>query len=157
MNVQGLFAGHTDTPLTETGRKQAIKAGKKAKDLGIDVIVSSPLSRALDTAKHVAEAIGYDAKNIVTHNLFMERFYGKMEGMPYAPNLRQEDMKDAETTDDLLVRARKALDYLESLDADHILVVSHGAFGRALRHHAKKDFPFSRFEKIPNAEILELI
>lgn len=157
MNVTGLFAGHTDTPLTDKGRRQATKAGKAAKKLGIHLMISSPLSRALETARLVAKEIGYPADCIIENKLFMERFYGDMEGKPYEINLSQEDMKSAETLDDLLLRARKALDFVESRPEEHILVVSHGSFGRALRHHAREDFPFSNYHRIPNAEILELI
>lgn len=42
------------------------------------------------------------------------------------------------------------------LEAETILVVSHGAFGRALRHHVKKDHPMSKYQPIPNAELIQL-
>src|SRR5690606_2527197 len=58
MNRQGVFSGSIDTPLTDEGRKQAKRAGKLARDFGIDYIVSSPLARALETAQIIAGEIG---------------------------------------------------------------------------------------------------
>lgn len=157
MNVLGLFAGRIETPLTEEGRRQATKAGKKAKDLGIDFIVSSPLSRAHDTARLVAKEIGYPEDKIALSELLLERNYGSMEGRPYSDNARNNDFSGSESKKELLARARQALTMLEEIEADTILVVSHGSFGRALRHHVLEDFPFTHPHRIPNAEILELI
>jgi phosphohistidine phosphatase len=51
-----------DRPLTEEGIKKLTLAAKGAAVLveGFDVIISSPLVRALDTAKITAEAVGYE-------------------------------------------------------------------------------------------------
>ena len=57
-NVENKICGMTDSPLTEKGRQQARELGRKVKESGvhIDEILYSPLSRAADTAKAVAEA-----------------------------------------------------------------------------------------------------
>ena len=59
-NVENKICGMTDSPLTEKGRQQAWELGRKVKESGahIDEILYSPLSRAADTAKAVAEATG---------------------------------------------------------------------------------------------------
>ncbi len=155
MNVAGLFSGTIETPLTDTGRKQAKIAGEKAKNLGIDLIVASPLGRALETAQIIAKEAGYSLDKIQTNSLLIERHFGEMEGKAWHPDLNLDDIVDIETPDTLLARARKALDWLESLEADTILVVAHGAFGRALRHHVLEDFPFTHPSKLANAEIVK--
>jgi uncharacterized phosphatase len=157
MNKMGLFAGSTDTPLTAEGRQQAKLAGQKAKDYGINYIVCSPLSRAHDTARIIAKEIGYPEEDIHLNSLLVERHFGELEGKSWAPDLNVDGFSDIETVDNLLERARRALDFLESLEQDTVLVVSHGAFGRALRHHAIVDFPFSTYIQIPNAEIFQLL
>jgi phosphohistidine phosphatase len=60
-----------DRPLTEEGvEKMAEGAIGIAKVMEkVDVIVSSPLTRALDTAKITAEALGFDKKIITTQYL----------------------------------------------------------------------------------------
>lgn len=44
-----------DAPLTALGREQAIEAREKVKTLGIKRVIASPLTRAIQTAKHIFE------------------------------------------------------------------------------------------------------
>lgn len=157
MNLQGFFAGTTNTPLTAKGRKQAKKAGVAAKKLNIDYIVSSPLTRALDTAKIIAKEIGYPIDKIEINPLFIERNFGEMEGKTYSVDLDLDGVIGVERTDDLLARTKLALAYLTNLETDSVLVVSHGSFGRGLRHHLFEEFPLSHPHRIPNAEIVSWI
>lgn len=59
-NVEDKICGATDVPLTEKGHEQAILTGKKFLELGYtaDEILSSPLIRAADTARHISEITG---------------------------------------------------------------------------------------------------
>jgi broad specificity phosphatase PhoE len=157
LNVQQLFAGSTDTPLTDKGRRQARQAGRRARTLGIDHIIASPLSRALETAQIIAREIGYPEERITQHDLLVERHYASLEGTPYQRDLDLSRFPDVEQHEALLERARQALEYLESLPHETILVVSHGGFGRALRHHLIKEFPYSHPHRIPNAEIFQFV
>lgn len=154
MNVQAKLAGHTETPLTNAGKTQAKKAGQSAKHIAIDLIISSPLSRALETATIFAKQINYPSKNIIVNPILIERFYGVMEGHSYSPDLNFDGVSDFETDNILVTRARLALDWINSLKADNILVVSHGSFGRALRSITKSEYPMSHPERINNAELL---
>jgi broad specificity phosphatase PhoE len=157
MNKAGKISGHTDTPLAEEGRKQAKKTGKKAKQLGIDYIICSPLIRAHETAKIIAREIGYPIDKIEVNPLFIERNFGAMEGQPYRPDIDYDGIADAEKTDVFLARAEQAVMYLKSLPHSKILVVSHGSTSRALRHHLIKDQPFHMPIKYKNAELVEWI
>lgn len=158
MNVSGHWAGTSETPLTTEGRKQAKLAGKKAKKLNIDYIVSSPLKRAHETAKIIAEEIGYPIDQIYINPLFVERHWGKLEGAKWSPDIDLDGISDIETVDTIVERGKLALDFLKTLDANNILVVSHGSFGRAIRHHLIEEYPYSSLgtekTKIPNAKIV---
>lgn len=157
LNVQGRVAGITNTPLTEEGREQAKQAGSKAKNLGIEHIISSPLSRAYDTAKLIAQEVNYPIKDIEVNPLFIERSFGSMERQPYQADIDYDGIIDAESETVFLTRARFAIDYLKSLPYAKILVVSHGATGRALRHHLVIDEPFNHLNRLKNGEIVEWI
>ena len=63
-NVENKICSMTDSPLTERGRAQARALGQKVKAGGyaIDEILYSPLSRAADTAKAIADATGIPAR-----------------------------------------------------------------------------------------------
>ena len=157
MNATGQFAGTTNTPLTKLGRRQAKLAGKKSKDLKIDLIISSPLSRAHDTAKIIAKEVGYPENKIKINPLLAERSYGSMEGQPYAPGFDLDGIADVESTNDLLLRAKEIVDFINRQKVENILVVSHGSIGRAVRHHLLEEFPFHKYRRLENAEIVQWI
>lgn len=158
MNIQGVWSGQVETPLTQTGRNQATLAGKELQETGItiDYIIASPLSRAHDTAILIAKEIGYPIENIEINPLFLERHFGALEGQPWQPDLDIDGISDIESTDKILNRARLALDYLDSLHYDNILVAAHGSIGRAIRHHIITAIPYHQYEhKLPNAMIVQ--
>lgn len=157
LNVDGKIAGVTDTPLVPEGKTQAKHAGKKAKNLGIEHIISSPLSRAHETARIIAKEIGYPEDKIEVNPLFIERNFGSLEGTDYRPDTDYDGISDAEKTHEFLSRAELCVKYLHSLPYNKILVVSHGATGRALRHHLFEDQPFHLPVKYNNAELVEWI
>jgi broad specificity phosphatase PhoE len=170
LNVAGLFAGHTETPLTANGRQQALEAGLKIKQdyPKIDLIVSSPLSRTYDTAKIIAQQIGYPGTNIMLSDLLIERNFGIIEGTSYDEFWKTHVHEDidklvgAETVEQLHQRAIKALNYLKSQSANNILVVTHGAMARALNRvvqnlpHSNQYLDAQQLKfRLKNAEIVE--
>lgn len=153
MNMTGHIAGITETPLVKEGREQAKIAGKKAIKLGIDLIVTSPLSRALETAQIIAKEINYPVDKIHTSRLLLERDFGSAEGHPYAPDLDLDGFSDIEALNTLIERAHLSVRWIDSLPGNTVLVVGHGSFGRALRS-VLTDHAFSNAEKIQNTEFL---
>ena len=63
-NVLGRICGSTDIPLTDRGREMARETGRKIVEEGlkIDKIISSPLSRAYETATIIASFLGLEVK-----------------------------------------------------------------------------------------------
>lgn len=163
-NEAGVYSGHTDTPLTEEGREQARLAGEYARSLHIDHIIASPLSRAHDTARIIAKEIGYPSGKIELNSLIMERNFGSLEGKTWTPDFNVDGIADVETHESLKKRVQLAYEYIQSLSAQNILVVSHGATGRMFRHVVDPTTPYFsedpelrlkyRFE---NAKIVRLV
>lgn len=166
-NKAKIWNGPTDTPLTPKGRAQAKKAGQKAREQGLvfDVIISSPLSRAHDTAKQMASALDYPHDKIILDNQFIERDFGKMEGrrdlLATTKYVLDESAIDpyqgVEKLADLQKRMDDFLAYLHSLPHDTILVVGHGGAGRALRRAIQREPLNKRGKSFANAEIVRLI
>jgi probable phosphoglycerate mutase len=166
-NKARIWAGSSDTPLTSDGEVQAKLAGLLAKEKGLsfDIIVSSPLKRAHDTAKIFADEIGYPHADIVLHDYLIERKFGKLEGRKdlvaatkYAVNEAAIDKYDGvEALEELHRRALATYEYLESLPHDTILVVGHGAHGRALRRVIKKEPLSKRGTAYRNAELVRFL
>ena len=71
----GRHTGRTDVPLTETGRAQAIALGVRLAGHPFDLVLTSPLSRAADTAA----LAGFGDRAIVDPDL-REWDYGAFEG-----------------------------------------------------------------------------
>lgn len=141
MNVAGLLSGRTETPLTERGVEQAKASGKQLKEKlpHIDLIVCSPYERTYETAKLIAEEIGYPVENIQKNEMFIERTFGILEGTSGKEFLDNHEysefdgVKGSETIEALQNRAEKSFRWLQALEEDNILVVGHGAFARAIK------------------------
>jgi uncharacterized phosphatase len=160
MNEQGRFSGQTETPLTAKGREQARQAGEQAEKLHIDLIISSPLSRAHDTARIIATEIGYPEQRIQLNNLLLERHFGSAEGAPYSREFDMERVADAEALDTLHARLKQFWNELQNTPAQNILVVSHGSAGRMLRSIVQPHIPFhgtSEAHHLPNAQLIQLV
>lgn len=157
--VSKLSGAGSDTPLTPEGRAQAKAAGIAARSLGINYIISSPLIRAHDTAKIIAKEIGFPEDDIELNSLLIERHFGPLEGTLWTPDLNLDGVSDVETRDSVLARAHLALEHLQTLNAENILISSHGTFGRALRHILQPDTPFKvtpMSARFPNGQIVKL-
>lgn len=168
MNVLGQRSGHTNTPLHAEGHTQAKAAGKLARDQGIvfDIVLASPLDRAHNTAKHIALEVGYDLDHILLDERLMERHYGILEGKVdtdvVSEGIRSgehyiDQYDSVESLADMQARADEMLAYLHSLDHDTILIVTHGAIGRAL-HRSVNELPIHvAAVRYNNAELIKLI
>lgn len=77
-NLQGRFQGHLDSPLSPLGRAQAAALGRRIAGEPFDVIYSSDLGRALDTAGAIARLSGHAIKADVA---LRERNFGILEGL----------------------------------------------------------------------------
>ncbi len=78
-NVAHRLQGSSDIPLNDNGRDQARAAAPQlARIAPVKTIVSSDLSRALETAQIIADAMG---ASVVTDPRLQERSYGVWEGL----------------------------------------------------------------------------
>ncbi len=120
-NAERRFGGHTATPLSPRGRKQASATAVALKNDSISVIYSSDLARALETAQPLATLTGLPVN---ATEAFRERSVGVMEGLTfedaaqkhpdeYAALLRRDFdriLTGGESYRQLLDRARNKLD-----------------------------------------------
>ena len=78
-NVLNKVCGRTEVELTEKGREQARLLGEGLKDKGIEVIIASPMKRAYETGRIVAEKCGVAAVEV--DDRLIEQDYGIYEGV----------------------------------------------------------------------------
>jgi broad specificity phosphatase PhoE len=64
-NINFLLQGVTDIPMNQTGIEQVKLAAQAIRAEDWDVVLTSPLSRARQTAEIIAEKIGFDKSQII--------------------------------------------------------------------------------------------
>lgn len=133
-NAQGLSQGNIDIPLNAAGLKQAHVAAAVLRNRGIAAIVTSPLSRAYDTAMITAAALGLAVE--IDEGL-REVSFGAQEGQPMSEWFSdwvggRFTPAGAESFSELRARATAAINRALERPAP-VLVVAHGALFRALR------------------------
>jgi broad specificity phosphatase PhoE len=143
-NVARRCQGHDDRArLTERGRAQALEAVDAVRARGVDLVVASDLTRALETADLVAGALGVTR---LIDPLVRERSFGYLEGSPLTfatptdTGIADDVVVDpdarpvgGESVRDVVLRARRFLEKAELAWPDRrLLVVTHGGFVRAL-------------------------
>jgi broad specificity phosphatase PhoE len=136
-NVDMRLQGVSDIPLNDYGRQQAHTAANALRSGDWESIVSSPLSRALETANIVAAKLGFENVEVLPE--LIERSFGVAEGLTYEDwKARYQDGQNvdhAETIAALDVRADLLLALLaQKFEGQRVLTVSHGALIRRLIH-----------------------
>ena len=142
-NVERRVQGHTDRPLNETGRAQALALADRLAGEPIDAVYSSDLVRAHETARIVADRLGLPVTALPD---LREKHFGSWEGLTDRevldrfPEARTGHWGDAETTEEVSRRVLDALRRIaEAHPAGRVLVVSHGGPLRAVLRECGSD------------------
>ena len=82
-NLENIFTGWTDVPLSVAGEDEARVSGRLMADAGIefDVVHTSVLRRAIDTASLSLDEMGLGWIPVVRHWRLNERHYGDLQGL----------------------------------------------------------------------------
>lgn len=126
-NAAGLFQGSSDTPLNDVGRAQAAAAATLLAAQSWDAVVSSPLSRARETAAIIADAIGLPLG--AAYPELIERDYGPYEGTPSLDSVKTDPR--IETLPSVVRRGHAALARIsDEHPGARVLAVAHGTIIR---------------------------
>ena len=145
-NVTRRWQGHSDTPLNEVGRDQARRLAAELD--GVDVVYSSDLARARETAEILADAVGAEVQ---VDPRLRERGFGAWEGLTMDEiEERHADehrawlagtglgAADAEPLDAFAARLAEFVeDVLHRHPDEAVLIVSHGGAIRAVHAYAQ--------------------
>lgn len=145
-NAAKRYQGHSDISLNETGLRQAALLARRLSAEPIDVIYSSDLSRAVETAKIIAE-LQPRALPVKKDLRWRELFFGEWEGLTYEEVRAKWSVKSSnwyenparlsppggETLLQLAARVQSALEDLRTQHKDQtVLVVTHAGAIQAL-------------------------
>ena len=167
-NVARRLQGHTDIPLNQHGITQARQMAKalKAIHLQFDVLYTSDLRRAADTAAAVEEQFGINA---IVDEALRERHLGALQGLTAdeAPQLKpdlwsshlsrnlEQTLEGGESITQFAQRIHGAL---ENIRLKHtgktVLLVSHGgALEMMYRLASKQPLESEKIVTVPNASL----
>jgi broad specificity phosphatase PhoE len=130
----GRHTGRTDLPLTDAGRAQARSVARKLAGHEFELILSSPLSRALETAR----LAGF-ADRVETTDDLLEWHYGADEGLT-TKKIREgrpgwtvwrDGPRDGESADEVAARVDRVIERVRAAEGD-VLVFAHGHVLRVL-------------------------
>lgn len=137
-NDRNQLQGRMDIPLNEKGKEEALKLLESFPSDSYDVCFCSPLLRAKETAEILTDG----KRKIIYDDLLLERDLGEYEG-DFLDKEKIKNMwnpafdfakKKIESPEEVLLRAKTFLSKLKSYQDKKILIVSHGAFIKALHY-----------------------
>jgi broad specificity phosphatase PhoE len=150
-NIDKVWHGSTDTPLTPHGHEQARRLGEHFHHHATpQVIYASPLQRAHNTAKAIADAHGLEVK---LDERLTEFSLGDWEGIKfdeidhkvdYAGQLYKDPHYAAPGGESQIMVRNRMVEAIEDILAKHpdeeVVLVSHGtALGIAIAHYLHQD------------------
>lgn len=138
-NITKVMQGNMETYLNETGKAQAMSVRDKVKEAGIDLVISSPKIRALETARLAAPEV-----DIIEDERLLSRNHGEFEGMTrdqinlheYWNIKKNVQYERAETVGELFNRISSLLnDILEKYNDKTVMIVTHSGITRVLYYY----------------------
>ena len=148
-NQKRLIQGRINNPLNEEGIKQVKEVGKilKEKDPNWDIIIASPLDRAIHSANILAEELNYQ-NEIIINNDVIEREFGKAEGQLICDEIynkiKNDDVEGLEKSYELQDRAYNALIKIaKKYPGKKGLIATHSHFIKGFFTKISNEFTFT--------------
>jgi broad specificity phosphatase PhoE len=136
-NREEIFRGQIEVPLNETGFSQARHIARLLQEVPLDAVYSSPLGRALETARIIAEPHGL---SVISEPGLIDLDYGSWQGLSHQqvrerfPDLYQVWLTaphkvrfpNGESLDDVSSRSLDTVKRLAAVHRDHnVVAVTH--------------------------------
>ena len=146
-NALNKVLGRTDIPLNSNGIDQARELARSLKGLQADEFLSSPLSRARQTAGIISEETGIAYR---IDNRLIEQDFGSFEGINRLAGEYQEAKREYFTRypggESYFDMAARVFSLIKELEGKNALLVTHGGVCRIIR---------SYFEDMSNEEFVQ--
>lgn len=155
-NINFLLQGVTDIPMNQTGLEQVKLAAQAIQAKDWDVVLTSPLTRAKQTAEIIATHVGFS--EVIEQELLIERSFGEAEGLSHeqwrAKYSNLDEIPGGESRQQLAARSQLLLDYVATeFGGKRVLAISHGALIRGLLAIASNNELPRDGERLGNASL----
>ncbi len=142
--------------MNDTGRQQIRLAAQTIRKDDWDIVLTSPLSRARESASILNEVVGFE--QIIEDELLIERSFGEAEGLSHEQwKAKYSDLDEIPGGESRTELAKRSLVLLDSVtkrfSGKRVLAVSHGALIRALISHASNNELPKAGERLSNASL----
>ena len=150
-NAEGRIQGQSDVPLSKLGRKQSEAVAAALAGSPIEALYSSPLRRAMETARSIADAVGLEIRTDprlkeIDAGIFQDKLRSDLEKL-YPQELARWLSGDpdfvipgGESRRMLARRGSEALEAIRQAGHDEAAVVCHGRL-LVVTLQALVDFP----------------
>ena len=152
-NIIRKVQGVTDKDLTDEGRRQAEKAREEIKDIPLDFIITSPLSRARETA----EIMNRDHKvPVMVDDRLLERNFGIYEGVSRSEmdySLLWDFYNDVgeDVCEPNRIFFARVWDFLRELSEKcpdkNVLIATHGGVSIAVECYFREEIPHGKLSQ----------
>ena len=136
-NVEGRIQGQADSQLSDLGRRQFQAAAETLSGLRFDSIIASPLSRATESARYIADTLGL---SVQIEPRLMEIHAGIFQGLRWneidervpaeSQRWRSQDpdyrIPQGESRRDLMLRTEEAFRAIREAGYRQAIIVAHG-------------------------------
>lgn len=137
-NVNNMVCGSTNIPLTDFGKSQAEVLAKQLADKKIDIIISSPMLRAMQTAHPISVAVGV---TVMIDDRLLEHDYGCFEGFDRSKSeywqQKTQFAKKFPQGESLLQFSHRIYSFLDDVKKAYpdktVLLVCHGGVSRIIK------------------------
>ncbi len=155
-NINFLLQGVTDIPMNQTGLEQVKLAAQAIQAKDWDVVLTSPLTRAKQTAEIIATHVGFS--EVIEQELLIERSFGEAEGLSHeqwrAKYSNLDEIPGGESRQQLAARSQLLLDHVATeFKGKRVLAISHGALIRGLLAIASNNELPRDGERLGNASL----
>jgi broad specificity phosphatase PhoE len=123
-NEDDIDAGSLDYPLTKKGVKEASFIAKALSELKVSAVYSSPVFRAVETAKILAAP--HKLKVRTLEDLTEAKLKPKFVGKKGRHHILTSPEAFSETNEELMARIARAVETIKKEATGNVVVVSHG-------------------------------
>ncbi len=145
-----------ESPLTETGFRQASELATFFDNIKVDRIISSPYKRAIQTAQPLAERLNVKIEinsKLEERVLSAEPLADWLEKLRKSfdnPNLKFEG---GESSEEAAIRAMEVVEGVFKSGFENTMIVAHGNLMALVLNHYNKQFGFDEWASLSNPDI----